>query len=80
MSHVMDMSEDGENNVVSVSDNENGLGGKGGKRRSFTYATKYAVRDEFTNGNVTISELSRRYKVDRKSVRRWINLENENLP
>ena len=80
MSDVMDMSEDAENNAVSVSDNENGLSGKGKKRRSFTYATKYAVRDEFNNGNVTISELSRRYKVDRKNVRPWINLENENLP
>ena len=74
------MSEDGGNNDVSVSDNENGLSGKGKKRRSFTYATKYAVRDAFNNGNVTISELSRRYKVDRKNVRRWINVENENLP
>ena len=35
MSDVMNMSEDGENNAVSVSDNENGLSGKGGKETLF---------------------------------------------
>ena len=35
------------------------------RRRSFTYAFKCEVRDEFNRGDISISALARKYTVDR---------------
>ena len=52
------------------------------KRKSFTYTTKskYTVADEFKKGDVSIRSLNKQYNVDRKTIRRWNNLDTKDIP
>ena len=47
------------------------------RRRSFTYAFKCEVRDEFNRGDISISALARKYTVDRKTMRAATDTNNE---
>ena len=51
------------------------------RRRSFTYAFKCKVRDEFRRGNTSLSALARKYTVDRKTIREWIAIDiDDDIP
>ena len=48
------------------------------RRRSFTYAFKCEVRDEFNRGDISISALARKYTFDRKTMRGWLATDTNN--